>query len=52
MGDPIAARQMELLVRVDKTRLSDILLRLGLTIQAERQSGAHLEMPISSLTAA
>ncbi|KAJ9170365.1 hypothetical protein P3X46_018477 [Hevea brasiliensis] len=46
MGDPIAIRQRDLLVRVDKTRPSNILLRSGLTIQAERQSGAHPEMPI------
>ncbi|KAF2295268.1 hypothetical protein GH714_032383 [Hevea brasiliensis] len=44
-GDPIAARQRELLVRADNARPFDIPLRPGLTIQAEIQNSAHPELP-------
>ncbi|KAJ9168259.1 hypothetical protein P3X46_019807 [Hevea brasiliensis] len=51
-GDPIAARQRELLVRADNARLFDIPLRSGLIIQPERQNSAHPKVPVSSLTTA
>ncbi|KAF2295281.1 hypothetical protein GH714_032431 [Hevea brasiliensis] len=50
MGDLIIARQRELSVRSNNARPSDIHLRSGLIIQVERQSGAHPEVPVSSLT--
>ncbi|XP_057985263.1 probable E3 ubiquitin-protein ligase RHG1A [Hevea brasiliensis] len=50
MGDLIVARQRELSVRGNNARPSDIHLRSGLIIQAERQSGVHPEVPVSSLT--